>query len=215
MSFDVRMDNQIYGAWTTINNTFTIIDPAAWPRLQKYWNGVLIQLGDHTDAQAGGTMDEFQHVLLKLGGATVVDLLRQEFSDSTMWVNVVADRNPSPRDAPMRRWDLGELLVERMGSPPHPYTLRKHFDPFAGCITIWIDRDDGFTVAGDRGTNERMQYTFTLPMVAATVLRVRVHKDGNLIHDFGAADVDEIQITGRAGGGPGDDKNPPQMGGPG
>ena len=137
-----------------------------------------------------------------------------QFEQSTIWINVWASRAGTNLSPPMTNIDKGELLIERMGNPPHPFRLHNHFDPLAGGITIWQDRQGGFEVkAEQQGGTLHNKFTFTLP--DTDDFKIQVFQDCTKKIDFGLADVDTVRVVGAGGGGPGDNQNPPQMGGKG
>ena len=118
-------------AWMAINNAFSRVGNEDWDPAEKYWNGVLIQLGDYESiALPREPMEVFHSIIFEEEGTTVLTLTREDFLDHLLWVNIVARDEDDDRDDPMTEQDLDRLKLDP------PSRLHRYLHPIWGGVTF-------------------------------------------------------------------------------
>ena len=182
------IDDVDVAEWMTINNTFN-------PFAEAYWEGVLIQVGDHLN-EDGASFALFESIQFVRKGS----ILKELFEDDFNWINIVAV-DPG-RGIPMEPEHLGLLFpvldpnqdyscgdfdrCARLNcGTPNPnlplfqkclrqQSLHGFFSPI-GIITYW-QGPNGFDVSVRiPGSAEHGSHTFTFND------EVQIFKDGELL----------------------------------
>lgn len=202
----LEIEDEDVGVWMAINNAFSRVGNEDWNPGDKYWNGVLIQLGDfETMASSHAPMEVFHSVVFKEGSNEVLTLSRADFKSHLLWVNVVARDQDDDRDDPMTANDLDRLKLDP------PSRLHRYLHPIWGGITLWQGREEGYGVASttlDDDLHPHAAYSFRI--IGTEEVEVQVYKDGVADSEHDLSDVDTILVRAEGDISHGGHRNPPQ-----
>ena len=200
----LNISDEDVGAWMAINNAFTRIGNEDWPIRKKYWNGVLIQLGDLLSiAKPREPINIFRSVVFFKGKTKITEVTRKQFEDHEMWINIVA-KGRARRDPPMTTYDLGRLKLVP------PSKLHDQLIPLSGGITFWQDRGGGYTMTSATKDDITEPHTmFTFDIVSPIGFEITIYKNGHEV-SLDLSGVDNIDITHCHDCGHGGHHNPPQ-----
>lgn len=155
--FTLEIETEDLAAWMAINNTF------AWDRQEqiddknRYWSGVLIQLGKYRKWEDNTQMPGFETIKLFSNGELVDTIEKDAFADpdKPTWINIVVRAQKSKLKDPMSRKHLRALRI----APPEK--LDKFLDPTAGGITLWSENGYDLEVKNNKQHVRHKTYVFT------------------------------------------------------
>ena len=156
-TFTLNLETENLASWMVTNNTFTWDKKESVPQKERYWNGVLIQLGHYKRWEDGAEMHGFETVDLISQGQTVESIAPDAFTDpeNPTWINVVV-RSAGPKLMdPMSPKHLRDALIAPASS------LDRYLKPYPGGITLWSQSGYNLSVLDNPAHEPHKQYIFT------------------------------------------------------
>ncbi|HZM71398.1 MAG TPA: hypothetical protein VFB95_13650 [Candidatus Cryosericum sp.] len=178
--FTLELQTENLAAWMPINNTFAWDKNASVDHDDRYWSGVLIQLGQYKKWGADQALQGFDKIDFYSNGKVEATIPNSAFTDNSKptWINIVISKQNSKLMDPMSRKHLDDLRLD----PPR--TIDKYLKPYAGGITLWSENGYKVTVKSNPDFDGHKKHVFTTS--TADNYEVEIYKEG-------ASDPEHIQ----------------------
>lgn len=187
--FTLEIETENLAAWMVINNTFAWEKNEDFGKKERYWSGILIQLGQYKNWSYSNLMDGFESIKLFKGTEELAPIKASEFNEQNKpsWINIVVRTPGSEKDLkdPMNRGHLEKLRI----APA--FSLDKFFFPHAGGITLWSE--NGFELQVKNNEVHKPHKTYTFTTFEADEYEVDFYMKGAPVGDKSRA-IDRLRI---------------------
>lgn len=184
--FELFVEDEVTAAWMPINNTFawppppTIARPPEWDipkqhRADKYWHGILVQLGKPRMFQSSVCETVLDKVVLMNTAGGARDEITEETLRQTPTYLVVESSN-GRNSRPMDKTTLQALNRSTADKDWVGQSLHENFESYHGGILLWPDRDAEYEIRSFRRASGGYHHSFRFILPSRGGFRVTAYR---------------------------------------